>query len=43
MIQNSQAPERFAVDFDLIQDELKKKGFKTPLKAYRVLGNEFKY
>ena len=42
----TQAPKiipkhKYAVNFDLIQKELIKNGFKNPLKAYRVLGNEF--
>lgn len=33
---------KYAINFDLIQKELIKSGFKKPQKAYRVLGNEFK-
>lgn len=42
MNKNSQAPERFAINFDLIQDELKQNGFySNPLYAYTKLGKEF--
>lgn len=38
---NSLIPKKYAINFDLIQKELIKNGFKNPLKAYHVLGSEF--